>query len=139
MATVVPPPSKRQKRQDLERTVYQQDVTAATSGPEGSFKARFLDGDGNQMSDVVEVPLAHASEKNLSVLLNTMMERVRRLGFTSACDLAADRLHNRIAKSSCRTASEFTYPTRTLLSTNTLPISSNSCATMESRTRSRRQ
>ncbi|KAF4127027.1 ribosome assembly protein 4 [Geosmithia morbida] len=77
MATVVPPPSKRQKRQDLERATYQQDVTAAAAGPEGSFKARFLDGDGNQMADVIEVPLAHASEKNLSTLLNTMLERER--------------------------------------------------------------
>ena len=77
MATVVPPPSKRQKRQQLERTQVQQDVTLATSGPAGSFKARFLDGDGNQMADVIEVPLADASEKNLSLLLNTLLARVR--------------------------------------------------------------
>lgn len=77
MATVVPPPSKRQKRQDLERSQTQQDVTVAQAGPEGSFKARFLDGDGQQMADVIEVPLADASEKNLSLLLNTLMARVR--------------------------------------------------------------
>lgn len=77
MATVVPPPSKRQKREDLERSQIQQDVTVAAAGPAGSFKARFLDGDGKQMADVIEVPLADASEKNLSLLLNTLMARVR--------------------------------------------------------------
>jgi ribosome assembly protein 4 len=77
MATVVPPPSKRQKRDELERSKVQQDVTIAASGPPGSFKARFLDGDGKQMADVIEVPLADASEKNLSLLLNTLLARVR--------------------------------------------------------------
>ncbi|PHH91056.1 hypothetical protein CDD83_1801 [Cordyceps sp. RAO-2017] len=74
MATVLPPPSKRQKRQDLERCQTQQDVTAA-AGPAGSFKARFLDADGQQVCDVIEVPLADASEKNLSLLLNTLLVR----------------------------------------------------------------
>lgn len=76
MATVLPPPSKRQKREDLERTQIQQDVTAVAAGPAGSFKARFLDSDGKQMADVIEVPLADASEKNLSLLLNTLLARV---------------------------------------------------------------
>lgn len=77
MATLAPPPSKRQKREQLERSKVQQDVTVATSGPAGSFKARFLDGDGKQMADVIEVALADASEKNLSLLLNTLLARVR--------------------------------------------------------------
>lgn len=76
MATVIPPPSKRQKRETLERATIQQDVTAASAGPPGSFKARFLDSDGKQMADVIEVPLADASEKNLSLLLNTLLTRV---------------------------------------------------------------
>lgn len=42
----------------------------------GSFKARFIDGDGNQMTDVVEIPLADATEKNVSLLLNTLLGRV---------------------------------------------------------------
>jgi ribosome assembly protein 4 len=85
MATTLPPPSKRQKRENLERTRLQQDVTVAANGPAGSFKARFLDGDGKQMvSDVIEVPLADASEKNLSLLLNTLLARVSSiLRFTS--------------------------------------------------------
>ena len=77
MATILPPPSKRQRREDLQRTQIQQDVTPFTDGPAGSFKARFLDSDGKQVTkDVVEVPLADASEKNLSLLLNTLLERV---------------------------------------------------------------
>ncbi|KEY69265.1 hypothetical protein S7711_01716 [Stachybotrys chartarum IBT 7711] len=75
MATVLPPPSKRQRREDLERTRTQQDVSAVAAGPAGSFKARFLDSDGNRMADVIEVPLADASERNLSLLLNTLLER----------------------------------------------------------------
>lgn len=84
MATVVPPPSKRQKREGLERSRVQQDVTIAAQGPEGSFKARFLDGDGKQMADVIEVPLADASEKNLSLLLNTLMSRVCNFSYSQA-------------------------------------------------------
>ncbi|TQS32026.1 hypothetical protein Golomagni_07671, partial [Golovinomyces magnicellulatus] len=75
MATIVPPPSKRQRREDLEKSRLQQDVTAA-AGPVGSFKARFVDPDGNA-TEVVEVPLADASEKNLSLLLNTLYARDR--------------------------------------------------------------
>lgn len=82
MATVVPPPSKRQRREELERTQTQQDVTVV-QGPAGSFKARFQDSDGNQMADVIEVPLADASEKNLSLLLNTLLMRVGSQLFSS--------------------------------------------------------
>ncbi|KAM3506645.1 hypothetical protein MY10362_002234 [Beauveria mimosiformis] len=72
-ANILPPPSKRQRREELERSRVQQDVTAVP-GPEGSFKARFVDPDGNQQA-LVEVPLADASEKNLSLLLNTLLAR----------------------------------------------------------------
>lgn len=74
MATVVPPPSKRQRREDLEKSRVQQDVSVI-NGPVGSFKARFVDPDG-KATEVVEVPLADASEKNLSLLLNTLYARV---------------------------------------------------------------
>jgi ribosome assembly protein 4 len=76
MATVLPPPSKRQRRENLEKSQIQQDVSAIAAGPAGSFKARFLDSEGKQMADVIEVPLADASEKNLSLLLNTLLARV---------------------------------------------------------------
>ena len=76
MSTAIPPPSKRQRREHLELTQTQQDVSAAATTEMGSFKARFVDGDGNQMADVIEIPLADASEKNISLLLNTLLARV---------------------------------------------------------------
>ncbi len=63
MATLIPPPSKRQRREDLERSKVQQDVAEQLPQDIGSFKARFIDGDGNQMTDVIEIPLASATEK----------------------------------------------------------------------------
>ncbi|KAI0600267.1 WD40 repeat-like protein [Biscogniauxia sp. FL1348] len=76
MATIVPPPSKRQRREALERTQTQQDVTPAAIEA-GSFKARFVDKDGNQLADTIEIPLADATEKNVSLLLNTLLQRDR--------------------------------------------------------------
>lgn len=84
MATIAPPPSKRQRREDAERARVQQDVATTLAGPAGSFKARFLDGDGTQVCDVIEVPLADASEKNLSLLLNTLLGKVCRCTFIIA-------------------------------------------------------
>lgn len=74
MATVVPPPSKRQRREVAERARTQQDVTAILPPIEGSLKARFVDAEGAQLCDVVEVSLADASEKNISLLLNALLE-----------------------------------------------------------------
>ncbi|KIH91948.1 ribosome assembly protein 4 [Sporothrix brasiliensis 5110] len=75
MATLVPPPPKRQRREEIARTKVQQDVNALLPPDHGSFKARFIDADGQQMADVVEVPIADASEKNVSLLLNTLLGR----------------------------------------------------------------
>lgn len=77
MATVVPPPSKRQRREELERTTTQADISTLLPADSGSFKARFIDDAGAQMTDVIEVPLADASEKNVSLLLNTLLGRDR--------------------------------------------------------------
>ncbi|KAK1770442.1 YVTN repeat-like/Quino protein amine dehydrogenase [Phialemonium atrogriseum] len=77
MATVLPPASKRQKREALSLTQVQQDVSAIlTPEDAGSFKARFVDSDGNQ-TDSVEIPLADATEKNVSLLYNTLLGRDR--------------------------------------------------------------
>ncbi|KAI5866526.1 YVTN repeat-like/Quino protein amine dehydrogenase [Durotheca rogersii] len=76
MATLVPPPSKRQRREALERSQIQQDVTSQAIDA-GSFKARFVDTDGNQLAETIEVPLADATEKNVSLLLNTLLGRER--------------------------------------------------------------
>ncbi|KKA28409.1 hypothetical protein TD95_000235 [Thielaviopsis punctulata] len=77
MSTLLPPPSKRQRREQLERQTKQQDVSTAAAKDIGSFKARFVDAEGTQLADVIEVPLADASEKNISLLLNTLMGRDR--------------------------------------------------------------
>lgn len=77
MATIVPPPSKRQRREDLARTTVQADVTALAPSDVGSFKARFVDAAGAQLADAIEIPLADASEKNVSLLLNTLLGRDR--------------------------------------------------------------
>lgn len=76
MATVLPPPPKRQRREDIERTQVQQDVSPLLATDLGSFKANFVDGDGNQMTDVIEINFADATEKNVSMLLNTLLGRV---------------------------------------------------------------
>lgn len=73
MATVVPPPSKRQRREVLERTQVQQ-YDDPSSQVQGSFRARFVDGDGAQLANVVEVNFADATEKNMSQLLNTLLQ-----------------------------------------------------------------
>lgn len=73
MATIPPPPSKRQKRETLALTQTQQDVTAKfATADAGSFKARFVDSEGNE-TDAVEIPLVDASEKNVSLLYNTLL------------------------------------------------------------------
>jgi ribosome assembly protein 4 len=76
MATVLPPPSKRQRREEIERTQTQQDVAPLLATDLGSFKANFVDSDGNQMADVIEINFSDATEKNVSTLLNTLLERV---------------------------------------------------------------
>jgi ribosome assembly protein 4 len=81
MATIAPPPSKRQRREALEKTQVQQDVSQPTIEA-GSFKARFVDNEGNQMADVIEVPLGDATEKNVSLLLNTLLGRVRHISLS---------------------------------------------------------
>ncbi|KAK1829988.1 WD40-repeat-containing domain protein [Podospora conica] len=77
MATVLPPPPKRQRREEIERTQVQQDVSPLLATDLGSFKANFVDGDGNQMTDVIEINFADATEKNVSMLLNTLLGRDR--------------------------------------------------------------
>lgn len=77
MATLQPPPSKRQKRAEIELTSTQQDVAPLLATDVGSGKFCFVDSDGNQLADVVEIDFAQTTEKNLSTLVNTLLERVR--------------------------------------------------------------
>lgn len=77
MATVLPPPSKRQRLEILERSREQQDIITVPSDA-GSLRIQFFDeitglpiGDGP-----VLVPVADATPKNLELLLNTLQGHV---------------------------------------------------------------
>lgn len=78
MATVLPPPSKRQQTDAAERAREQQDVEEIPSDA-GSLRLQFFDeitglpiGQGP-----VLVPVADANPKNLELLLNTLQEHVK--------------------------------------------------------------
>ena len=77
MATVLPPPSKRQRTEATERARQQQDIEEVPSDA-GSLRLQFYDettglpiGQGP-----VLVPVADASPKNLELLLNTLLGNV---------------------------------------------------------------
>jgi hypothetical protein len=77
MATVVPPPSKRQRTDAADRAREQQDIEQIPSDA-GTLRLQFFDettglpiGDGP-----VLVPVADANPKNLELLLNTLQGHV---------------------------------------------------------------
>jgi ribosome assembly protein 4 len=70
MATVLPPPSKRQKREALELASIQKEPEPI---PEGSIRVQFVDRASNQPTGPsIAVPLSQATVKNLEVLLNAL-------------------------------------------------------------------
>jgi len=73
MATVLPPPSKRQKKAEAERSQHQ---VAPESVPDGLQRIQFRDADSGQpQGPVVTVSLADLTPRNLSLLLNTLLGR----------------------------------------------------------------
>ncbi|KAF2242791.1 WD40 repeat-like protein [Trematosphaeria pertusa] len=75
MATLPPPPSKRQKREALEKSSLQTDLTSTI--PDGTIRTRFVD-QATGSSDtlpVLTVPLSQATTKNLEILLNELKEQ----------------------------------------------------------------
>ncbi len=76
MATVLPPPSKRQRVEASERAREQQDVEIPPAA--GSLRVQFFD----EISGLpigqgpILVPLADANPKNLELLLNTLQGHV---------------------------------------------------------------
>ena len=57
MATVPPPPSKKQSKAEAERTRQQQDVREDIPSDLGNVRLRFFDETtGNPIGDVVSVP-----------------------------------------------------------------------------------
>lgn len=81
MATVLPPPSKRQKTAIAEKAQKQQDVEIIPSGL-GSIRVQFSSqGNGRPVGAPVSVPVADATVNNLELLLNTIQGNVRTLSF----------------------------------------------------------
>jgi len=71
MATVLPPPPKRQKLEAAEKARVQQEPTPI---PEGSIRVQFVDRTTNTPAGpAVSIPLTQATVKNLEVLLNSLL------------------------------------------------------------------
>src|ERR1700682_1781466 len=92
MATVVPPPSKRQRTDAANRAREQQDIEEIPADA-GSLRLQFFDettgfpiGQGP-----VLVPVADANPKNLELLLNTLQGHVN-LHSKVCCKLLTPRL-----------------------------------------------
>lgn len=76
MATLVPPPSKRQKREITEKARQQQEIETIPSDL-GSIRVQFVDqATGTPTGPAVSVPVADANVKNLETLLNTLQGNV---------------------------------------------------------------
>lgn len=77
MATLPPPPSKRQKLADEQRAREQQDVNTIP-GDLGSIRIHFFNqATGKATGGAISVPVADATVKNLELLLNSLQGNVR--------------------------------------------------------------
>lgn len=76
MATVVPPPSKRQKTEALEKTQSLQEADTIPSGL-GNIRLQFNDqSSGQAVGAPIQVPVEDATLRNLELLLNTLQGNV---------------------------------------------------------------
>lgn len=77
MATVLPPPSKRQKLDALVKSRTQQDVEEVPADA-GQLRVRFIDATTGEPSieGHIMVSVADADPKKLALLLNTLKGRV---------------------------------------------------------------
>ena len=74
MATVPPPPSKKQRTAQAEKTRQQQEVQDEIPSNLGNVRLHFYDeGTGNQIGDIVSVPVVDATVKNLELLVNSLL------------------------------------------------------------------
>jgi ribosome assembly protein 4 len=77
MATLYPPPSKRQKLVQADKAREQQEIESIPSDL-GSVRVQFFDqATGQPTGPAVSVPVADANVKNLETLLNTLQGNVR--------------------------------------------------------------
>ena len=76
MATVVPPPSKRQRTAIAERAREQQDVKTIPDDL-GSVRVQFFDqATGKSTGGAISIPVADATVKNLELLVNSLLGNV---------------------------------------------------------------
>lgn len=76
MATLLPPPSKRQKLAAAEKAREQQEIQSIPTDL-GSVRVQFYDqATGNATGPAVSVPVADTNIKNLETLLNTLQGNV---------------------------------------------------------------
>lgn len=76
MATILPPPSKRQKVAQAEKAREQQEIQSIPTDL-GSVRVQFFDqATGNPTGPAVSVPVADANIKNLETLVNTLQGNV---------------------------------------------------------------
>ena len=76
MATVVPPPSKRQKLAAAEKAEKAAE-DARIPDDVGSVRVQFVDqSTGKATGSVIAVPVKEATVKNLEILLNTIQGNV---------------------------------------------------------------
>lgn len=76
MATLVPPPSKRQKTEVAEKSREQQSVESIPSDL-GSIRVQFNDqSTGQPFGPPISVPVVDATARNLELLLNTLQKNV---------------------------------------------------------------
>lgn len=91
MATLVPPPSKRQKVAQAEKAREQQEIASIPSDL-GSVRVQFFDqATGNATGPAVSVPVADANTKNLETLLNTLQGNVCLLSEESGDVMQTDK------------------------------------------------
>src|SRR4051794_29087395 len=71
MATIVPPPSKRQKTAAAALSREQQEPEII---PEGTIRIRFQNQSMGEVAGTpIAIPFAHASIKNIELLLNSLL------------------------------------------------------------------
>ena len=76
MATVLPPPSKRQRVAIAEKAKEQQEIDTIPDDL-GSIRVQFWDQATNQSTGApVSIPVVDATVKNLELLLNTLQQNV---------------------------------------------------------------
>ena len=74
MATVLPPPNKKQRTAEAERARLQQDVQDSIPTDLGNVRIRFFDeSTGSSIGDTISVPVKDATVKNLELLVNTLL------------------------------------------------------------------